>query len=55
MDIKLKALEEYKSELKEYPHPRSLKGIKLIAKTWGMKVGLNYAEAFKCVRIINEF
>ena len=52
IDIKLRALEEYKTELREYSHPRSLEGVKLIAKNWGMKVGLNYAEAFKCVRII---
>ena len=52
MNIKLRALEEYKTELREYPYPRSLKGIKLIAKTWGMKVGLNYAEAFKMIRSV---
>jgi len=52
VDIKLKALEEYKSELREYPHPRSLEGVELIAKNWGMKVGLSYTEAFKTVRII---
>ena len=53
INIKLKALEEYKSELKEYPHPRSLEAVELTAKNWGIKVGLNYAEAFKCVRIVN--
>ncbi len=52
IDIKLRALEEYKTELREYPHPRSLEGVKLIAKNWGMKVGLECAEAFKCVRMI---
>ena len=52
IDTKLKSLEEYKTELKKYPHPRSLEGVKLIAKNRGMEVGLNYAEAFKCVRII---
>lgn len=52
IDIKLKALEEYKSELREYPHPRSLEGVELIAKNWEMKVGLSYTEAFKAVRII---
>ncbi len=52
IDVKLRALEEYKTELREYPHPRSLEGVKLIAKNWGMKVGLEYAEAFKCVRMI---
>lgn len=52
INIKLKALEEYESELREYPHPRSLEGVKLNAKYWGMKVGLEYAETFKCVRRI---
>ena len=52
IDVKIKALEEYKTELMEYPHPRSLEGVKLIAKNWGMKVGLEYAEAYKVVRIL---
>jgi len=52
IDVKLKALGKYKTELKKYPHPRSLEGVKLINKNWGMKVGLEYAEAFKCIRII---
>ncbi|MBA7587272.1 N-acetyl-alpha-D-glucosaminyl L-malate deacetylase 1 [subsurface metagenome] len=52
IDIKLKALKKYQTELRESPHPRSWEGVKLIAKLWGMKVGLNYAEAFKCVRIL---
>lgn len=52
IDIKIRALEKYKTELKKYPHPRSLEGVKLIAKNWGIKVGLEYAEAFKVVRIL---
>ena len=52
VDLKLKAMSEYKSELKEFPHPRSLEGIKLNAKYLGMRVGREYVEAFKCVRII---
>lgn len=52
IDVKLRALEEYKTELREYPYPRSLDGIKLIAKNWGMKVGLEYAEVFKVIRIL---
>lgn len=52
IDVKLKALEKYKTELKKYPHPRSLEGVKLIAKNWGMKVGLEHAEAYKVVRIL---
>ena len=41
IDIKLKALKKYQTELRESPHPRSCEGVKLIAKLWGMKVGLN--------------
>jgi len=52
MDVKLKALEEYKTELKNYPHPRSLEGIKINAESWGLKIGVKYAEVFKSVRII---
>ena len=42
----------YKSELCLYPHPRSLEGIELNAKYNGMRVGKNYVEAFKSVRVI---
>ena len=52
LDLKLKAMREYKSELKEYPHPRSLDGIELNAKYNGMRVGKKYVEAFKSVRVI---
>ncbi len=52
IDLKLKAMAEYKSELRGYPHPRSLKGIKQNAQLWGIKSGLKYAEAFKVVRVI---
>jgi LmbE family N-acetylglucosaminyl deacetylase len=52
IDTKIKALEEYKTELRAYPHPRSLEGIKTNAESWGIKIGVKYAEVFKCVRII---
>jgi len=52
IDVKIKALGEYKTELMKYPHPRSLEGVRLIAKNWGMKVGLEYAEAYKVIRIL---
>jgi len=52
IDTKLAAMEKYRSEIKEYPHPRSLKGIRLNAEHWGMKTGLKYAEAFKLVRMV---
>ena len=49
---KIDAMKEYHSELCQYPHPRSLKGIELNAKYWGMRVGIQYAEAFKSVRVL---
>jgi LmbE family N-acetylglucosaminyl deacetylase len=52
IDIKTKAMEIYQSELRAYPHPRSLKGLRLNAENWGMKVGIAYAEAFKTVRVL---
>jgi LmbE family N-acetylglucosaminyl deacetylase len=52
MNLKLEALGCYKTEVTDYPHPRSLEGVELNAKTWGMKVGVKFAEAFNCVRCI---
>lgn len=52
IELKLNAMKCYKSELCEYPHPRSLEGIELNAKYNGMRVGKNYVEAFKSVRVI---
>lgn len=52
LDLKLKAMSEYKSELCRYPHPRSLEGIKLNAQYQGMRVGKNFIEAFKSVRVV---
>lgn len=52
INSKVEAMRQYSSELRKFPHPRSVEGIKLNAKTWGMKIGLKYAEAFECVRAI---
>jgi LmbE family N-acetylglucosaminyl deacetylase len=52
LEKKIQALACYKSELRKFPHPRSLKAIELNAKTWGVKVGLKSAEAFELVRSI---
>lgn len=52
LEYKLKAMQIYKSELRSYPHPRSLEGIKLNANYWGMRTGLQYAEAFKSIRVM---
>jgi LmbE family N-acetylglucosaminyl deacetylase len=52
LENKIKAMNCYKSELRDFPHPRSLKGIELNAHYWGMRVGKKAIEAFKVVRII---
>jgi LmbE family N-acetylglucosaminyl deacetylase len=49
---KLRAMSCYKSELREYPHPRSLEGITILAKRRGIESGLSAAEAFMVVREI---
>jgi len=50
LDLKIKAMRKYTSELKSFPHPRSLKSIKLNSSYWGMRVGLLSAEVFKTIR-----
>lgn len=54
LDYKLKAMECYKSELKEYPHPRSLKGIEVLAQKRGTESGVKAAEAFMLIREIKN-
>jgi len=49
---KISAMASYKSELKKYPHPRSLKSLKIIAQRWGTVSGKNFAEAFELIRWI---
>ncbi len=44
---KIDAMNEYKHELKEWPHPRSIEGIKNQAYLRGSQSGLRAAEAFK--------
>lgn len=46
LDHKLKALEAYASEMRAFPHPRSLKAIECLAHWRGATVGVQAAEAF---------
>ncbi len=50
INLKLKALKLYKSELRKSPHPRSITGIKSLAKWRGSVVGFKAAEAFELGR-----
>jgi len=51
LKVKINALKEYETELRDFPHPRSLKAVELNAKLWGVKMGFEAAEAFKTIRI----
>jgi LmbE family N-acetylglucosaminyl deacetylase len=51
LKVKINALKEYETELREFSHPRSLKAVELNAKQWGVKMGFEAAEAFKTIRI----
>ncbi|OLO35890.1 GlcNAc-PI de-N-acetylase [Alkalihalophilus pseudofirmus] len=46
LDLKLKALKEYESEMRDWPHPRSILAVDYLAKWRGASTGVNAAEAF---------
>ncbi len=52
--FKLKALKQYKREMRTWPHPRSIEGVKLLSKTRGSSVGLSNAEAFILGRYVEK-
>lgn len=49
---KLKALQAYKSEMRPWPHARSLKAVEHLARWRGSSVGVEAAEAFSLGRIL---
>ena len=52
LEIKLKAADCYKSQIKPFPDPRSLETIKALATWRGASIGVRAAEAFVVVRQI---
>jgi len=50
LELKLEAMSCYKSELCDYPHPRSLKGLENKAKAWGNQSCMEAAEVFMTIR-----
>lgn len=52
LDAKLEAMCGYASQIKEAPHPRSIEGIKALARHRGYGVGLQAAEAYMLIREI---
>lgn len=46
LDLKIKALTVYEHELREWPHPRSIKAVEHLAHWRGASCGVDAAEAF---------
>jgi len=51
---KLDAMKCFKSQLRDFPNPRSLKAIEALANFRGSTVGFTHAEAFICIREIED-
>lgn len=51
---KLQAMECYQTEIRDYPHPRSLKSLEIIASRWGTVVGKKYVESFFLIRSFRD-
>jgi len=51
-ELKIKAMKYYQSEMRKYPHSRSIKALESLAIVRGASVGVRYAEAFVVNRII---
>ncbi len=52
IDAKLDALAQYRSQLCEPPHPRSLGAVREQCAAWGAYAGVAYAEPFECQRLL---
>lgn len=50
IDAKLKALEVYEEEMREYPHSRSYSNVVNLSRVWGSEVGAEYCEKFMLIR-----
>lgn len=50
LDRKVAAMETYRSEIREYPHPRSVENVTNQAHSRGASVGLMAAESFMLIR-----
>jgi LmbE family N-acetylglucosaminyl deacetylase len=53
MDAKLAAMEAYDIELRDYPHPRSIRALTERAASWGAVVGRRFAEPFVLLRDVS--
>lgn len=54
LELKLKALAAYESELRPPPHPRSVEMLRATSAHWGGMCGASAAEAFELVRAVRR-
>lgn len=54
LEIKVQAMKTYDTELREYPHPRSLEALRHVAIRNGAMVGLRAAELFQLVLAVDR-
>ena len=52
LELKIMALEAYKSEMRKWPHARSIKALEHLARWRGSSMGIEAAEAFMLIRNI---
>jgi len=52
LPLKLEGMRQYKSEVRQFPHPRSPEALTAIAQRWGSVVGCKAAEAFEAAFVI---
>lgn len=52
LPLKLQAMRQYESEVREFPHPRSPEALTAIAQRWGSVAGYKAAEAFDAVFLL---
>lgn len=50
IEKKIEAINAYESEIKQWPHPRSIEAMRILSNKRGSEVGFNWAEAFILVR-----
>ena len=53
LKVKIKGLEAYSPEMREWPHSRSIRAVEYLAKWRGASVGVEAAEAFMLLREVN--
>ena len=54
LNMKIESLLKYKSEIRDYPFPRSPEGISAFARYRGIQSGNEFAEAFRIIRSIEN-